>query len=59
MGNVEEIDEGLHIAVFQKVGRDGLSVVIFVLFSVADHVGYLLFQFVFVAHFVEVVILPA
>lgn len=42
VGDVEEIDEGLHVAGFEQVGTDGLSGVVFMVVGGSDVGGWLI-----------------
>lgn len=55
--NVEEINEGLDIATFEQVGAYPFPVVIFKVLAVDDQVADLLFEPLFVAELVQVVVL--
>lgn len=52
VGDVEEVDEGLHVACFKKTGADVLPVVILVLLGHGCHGAHLLFEPLLVGEFV-------
>lgn len=59
MGDVEEVDEGLHISSLEEVGADALPVIILVFFAVDDQVAHLLFEPLLFSQFIKVVVLTA
>ena len=58
MGDVEEVDEGLYVAIFEEVGADMFSIVIFELLGLLDQILHLLFEALFIGEGMGVFVLP-